>query len=453
MEHKKTKTGFPTHQEVYGMSYEEHGKQFTNNLKKYFAMNLGEEKIETKTEGNTTYKFSFDYELLHTIIQKEGFYLTYKDDLEYYQTNEYGVKYFLQLIREYWINYNDVPSFSELFMSLKKENTRYDENGKEYMYHLFNQHNDTLEYIKNNKPKDYKFIEDVFKEKLIEGIENSIENKNYDKVLRSKLLKRLAYYETNNVGIPEFDIRKPSDYDENENREIIPTGIELIDENGGIARGEIGMFIAPTGVGKSTLLTYVASNFAKQKLKVIHIVFEGKLNHYLKIHNKLITKDLTYINDYIDIIKMEDGTTTINDVMSTIKIANKQKLVDVIVIDYIDCIRPNQKQKEFWMGESEVVNELEKYAVKNNLVIWTAVQTNRSGLNGEEGEMAQIAGSKKKLDKCSMAVFLSRGALQIDARVATMKIDKNRNGAKAKSVNFEYDPERMIIDTTNILTL
>jgi len=52
-----------------------------------------------------------------------------------------------------------------------------------------------------------------------------------------------------------------------------------------------------------------------------------------------------------------------------------------------------------------------------------------------------------------MAVFLSRSSLQIEANVATMKIDKNRNGSKSKAVNFEYDPSNMIINTQNILTL
>lgn len=412
----------------------------------------GEQLLEL-FQQDMGYEDNFDYQLIHTIIQHEGFYLTYKDDLMYYQTNERFVKYFIQVIREFWTEYNEVPSFAQLYNQIKMDNQRMDNEGNITYTPVFKMIEDSLNSVKDNKPKNYKFIENLFKDRLITGIEHKLQHNLKDNILRNRLLRRLAYYETNDVGIPEFEIKKIDDYDENDNREIIPTGIQLIDENGGIARGEIGMFIAPTGIGKTTLLTYVASRIATQKLNVVHIVFEGRVNHYLKLHKKLLNTENQHIKQHIDVIKMEDGTTTINDVMNTIQMLNKQKKIDAIVIDYIDCIRANEKQKEFWLGESEVVNELEKYSVKNDLVIWTAVQTNRSGLNGEEGEMAQIAGSKKKLDKASMAVFLSRSALQIDANVATMKIDKNRNGSKKKAINFEYDPSNMIINTQNILTL
>jgi len=419
---------------------EEQLKQNASNLIKHFQVDMG-------------FEDNFDYQLVHTIIQYEGFYLTYKDDLMYYQTNERFVKYMLQLIREFWVEYNEVPSFSQLYQQIRVDNQRLDNEGNITYTPVFKMIEDSFYSVKENEPKNFKFIEKLFKERLITGIEYTLQHNLKDKILRNRLLRRLAFYETNDVGIPEFQIMKPNDYNEDDNRDIIPTNIQLIDENGGIARGEIGMFIAPTGIGKTTLLTYVASQIARQNLNVVHIVFEGRVNHYLKLHKKLMNDNNQYINEHIDVIKMEDGTTTINDVMNTIQMLNKTKTIDAIVIDYIDCIRANEKQKEFWLGESEVVNELEKYSVKNNLVIWTAVQTNRSGLNGEEGEMAQIAGSKKKLDKASMAVFLSRSALQIEANVATMKIDKNRNGSKSKAVNFEYDPSNMIINTQNILTL
>lgn len=419
---------------------EEQLKENANNLIKHFQVDMG-------------FEDNFDYQLVHTIIQYDGFYLTYKDDLMYYQTNERFVKYMLQVIREFWVEYNEVPSFSQLYQQIRVDNQRLDNEGNITYTPVFKMIEDSFNCVKDNEPRNFKFIEKLFKERLITGIEYTLQHNLKDKILRNKLLRRLAFYETNDVGIPEFQIMKPNDYNEEDNRDIISTNIQLIDENGGIARGEIGMFIAPTGIGKTTLLTYVASQIARQKLNVVHIVFEGRVNHYLKLHKKLMNNNNQYINEHIDVIKMEDGTTTINDVMNTIQMLNKTKTIDAIVIDYIDCIRANEKQKEFWLGESEVVNELEKYSVKNNLVIWTAVQTNRSGLNGEEGEMAQIAGSKKKLDKASMAVFLSRSSLQIEANVATMKIDKNRNGSKSKAVNFEYDPSNMIINTQNILTL
>ena len=44
-------------------------------------------------------------------------------------------------------------------------------------------------------------------------------------------------------------------------RDPIPLGINGIDNilDGGLAKGEIGVFLAPTGVGKTTVLTKVAN--------------------------------------------------------------------------------------------------------------------------------------------------------------------------------------------------
>ena len=59
-------------------------------------------------------------------------------------------------------------------------------------------------------------------------------------------------------------------------REPIPTGITGIDNllDGGLARGEIGVFLAPTGVGKSTVLTKVANTAYNLGFNVIQIFFE-----------------------------------------------------------------------------------------------------------------------------------------------------------------------------------
>ena len=59
-------------------------------------------------------------------------------------------------------------------------------------------------------------------------------------------------------------------------RETIPTGIYAIDAvtGNGLGKGEFGLIIAPSGVGKTTLLTKIANTAYAQGKHVLQIVFE-----------------------------------------------------------------------------------------------------------------------------------------------------------------------------------
>lgn len=404
---------------------------------------------------------NYTSQLIKTIIEQEGFYPKYYEDLKYYKRLNQTERYIFTSIKEHYDKYKSVPTWEELIKRIETDGERLDEKGNPTIHIKFKMIIDTLKSIlEGNQDINYDYIKDIFKEQLLECIENQLQhNTNISKVERKELLKRLSYYELNNVGNDEIKYLKLKDYNPNERRDIINTGIKLIDENGGIARGEVGMFVAATGIGKTTLLTSIANKCAMDKKKVVHIIFEGRTNQYMELHLRKMNcspQEIKehYINDYLTLIKFEEGATTINDIKNALDyLIKKNGDVDMIVVDYIDCIRHTTTTKDFWQGESEVVNELENYVVKNNCILWTAVQTNRSGLNADESDMTQIAGSKKKLDKASMVVFLSRNREQMLSGVATMKITKNRNGFKEEARNFTYDPHNMIINTDEIITL
>ena len=59
-------------------------------------------------------------------------------------------------------------------------------------------------------------------------------------------------------------------------RDPIPLGITGIDNvlDGGLAKGEIGVFLAPTGVGKTTVLTKIYNTAYNMGFSVLQIFFE-----------------------------------------------------------------------------------------------------------------------------------------------------------------------------------
>ncbi|NBP69754.1 MAG: hypothetical protein EBU52_13525, partial [Cytophagia bacterium] len=59
-------------------------------------------------------------------------------------------------------------------------------------------------------------------------------------------------------------------------RSPIPIGIKGIDNllKGGLAKGEIGVILAPTGVGKTTILTKIANTAFNMGFNVLQVFFE-----------------------------------------------------------------------------------------------------------------------------------------------------------------------------------
>src|SRR5690606_4617932 len=59
-------------------------------------------------------------------------------------------------------------------------------------------------------------------------------------------------------------------------REPIPTGIEGLDDkmNGGLSKGELGVILAPFGVGKTTMITKIANEAYNLGYNVLQIFFE-----------------------------------------------------------------------------------------------------------------------------------------------------------------------------------
>ena len=62
------------------------------------------------------------------------------------------------------------------------------------------------------------------------------------------------------------------------NRFACPTGLEALDEktilNGGLGRGELGVIVANTGVGKSHFLVSLGAEALKRGKNVVHYTFE-----------------------------------------------------------------------------------------------------------------------------------------------------------------------------------
>ena len=102
---------------------------------------------------------------------------------------------------------------------------------------------------------------------------------------------------------------------------------------------------------------------------------------------------------------------------------------DMIIVDYGDLIRPISSRKDEKRHQLETIyEELRGLAQICECPVWTASQTNRSGLNAEVITMESIS---EAFNKCFVADFIfsvSRTVKDKNTNGGRVFVAKNRNG-------------------------
>lgn len=231
-------------------------------------------------------------------------------------------------------------------------------------------------------------------------------------------------------------------------RDPVTTGWKEIDGicKGGLGNGELGVVIAPTGAGKSMALVHLGSQAVKLGKTVIHYSLEMSDTVIGTRYDSCITGvklgDIFNFKEQIyENIKDIDGNVIIKEyptksaTTATIKnhlerIKSRGISIDMIIVDYADLLRPvtTKRTSEKRHDLESIYEELRGIAQVFECPIWTASQTNRSGLNAEVIDMSSIS---EAYNKCFVADFIftiSRTKEQKAMNKGNMYVAKNRNG-------------------------
>ena len=299
--------------------------------------------------------------------------------------------------------------------------------------------------------QDEKYIKETAldfckKQKLKEALMQSvdlIENASYDEV-RTVIDQALNLGTDNNFGhdfLKDFEMRY-----EIKTRNPITTGWDKVDQimKKGLGTGELGVVIAPTGAGKSMALAHLGCNALKAGKNVIHYTLElseavtgqryDSCLSSVPLSTLFARKDevLESISDIpggLIIKEYPTKTASCNTLRAHLeKLKKRNQRVDMIIVDYADLLRPatNFREKRDELGS--IYEDLRAIAQEYKCPIWTASQTNRTGLNAEVVTMESIS---EAFNKCFVADFIcsiSRTIKDKNANTARLFIAKNRNG-------------------------
>ena len=216
----------------------------------------------------------------------------------------------------------------------------------------------------------------------------------------------------------------------------------------------------------TTFATHTANNGAKFGYNVLQIFFEDTVEQIKMKHiSKLIGKPINFSSNKKNrktVIKetdsklekirnsggclvplsMDSTETTVEDIKKVYKRAMEQGVYfpdtgelkkikfDLVLIDYIDCIKPKKHYEKQWEGQTEIARDLEKLCGKDelNFACWVFTQGTKGSLNTKVVTGEQMGGDFGKYKVSHFVMSFARDLEQQSQNKATVAILKNRMG-------------------------
>tara|TARA_Y100000310_G_scaffold40276_1_gene37808 strand:+ start:6698 stop:8083 length:1386 start_codon:yes stop_codon:yes gene_type:complete len=406
-----------------------------------------QEKLTSAREVVDFSKFgkSFQEKLAHLILKERTFCEQMQEvlfisffELKYLQV-------FVQKIFDYREKYENHPTYeimgTILRSDLGEENEAVQKQTRDFLARVY----------ASKDIKEAEYVKDVsldfckrqkLKEAMIKSVD-LLQHSSFDQI--SDIINTaLKLGLDNNFGhdyIKDFEARYIPQV-----RRPASTGWKLIDDitNGGLGRGELGVVIAPTGAGKSMVLVHLGTHALKAGRTVIHYTLELQDVSIGLRYDSCLTgvpiNDLPLFKEQI-YEKIQDikGQLVVKEYPSksasthTIK-AHLERLktrgidIGMVIVDYADLLRPKRHEREKRHELETIYEELRGLAQEFECPIYTASQTNRSGLNAEVITMESIS---EAFNKCFVSDFIFSVSRTIEDRSANtgrMFVAKNRQG-------------------------
>jgi hypothetical protein len=160
------------------------------------------------------------------------------------------------------------------------------------------------------------------------------------------------------------------------------------------------------------------------------------------------------MDNKLELKKLPSDTRTMSQIKNEIrKLISDGMRVDMVVLDYIDCVVPDKNLGDEWKSEGSVMRAFEAMCHELNIVGWTATQGNRSSISSEVVTTDQMGGSIKKAQVGHVIISVAKTLQQKEMKLATIAITKSRIGDDGVVFeNCKFDNAMIEIDTESSMT-
>lgn len=250
----------------------------------------------------------------------------------------------------------------------------------------------------------------------------------------------------------------------------ISTGWKSIDYKlyGGFNPGELNIFAAASGGGKSLFLQNLALNWSLMGKNVLYVSLElSEELSSLRLDGMLTGKSTKEIFSSVDDVAMKVGMQgknagilqivqvpngiTVNHLTSYLREFEVQNNVhvDAMLVDYLDLMTPAGRKinaSDLFIKDKYVSEELRNFAVENDLLFATASQLNRAAVEEVEFDHSHISGGLSKIQTADnvIGIFTSQ-ALRERGRYQIQFMKTRSSSGVGQKVDLAFDVEGLRI--------
>ena len=391
------------------------------------------------------YGHSFQSKLVASLLKDRPFLEQIQDILEPNYFESEANKWLVKKIKNYFVEYKSLPTMETVKVLMEDVDSDVlkmaivDDLRNAYKHFeaadlKFTQEK-ALDFCKNQK----------LKEAIIQSVEH-LERGEYEtiKLLVDEALKAGTEKDIGHIYLDMFEER----YSESV-RTTTETPWEVINDlmQGGLGHGELGVVVAPAGIGKSWILTALGAGAVLKGKTVVHYtlelnesytglrydsVFSGIANQNLKYHKDEVEKKLENLPGNLIIKYFPTKSASVQTLGAHLqKMKSLGNEPDLVIVDYADLLRDVSKtggSSDLRIQLGNIYEDLRGLSGEQETPIWTASQANRSALEEDVIHAEKIAESYTKIMTADYVMSLSRKVEDKIANTGRFHVIKNRFG-------------------------
>lgn len=360
---------------------------------------------------------------------------------EYFEYPSYA--FIFERVKSYYDKYRSVPPDDILLEDIRKSLPK-GQDFSDYEEDIL-QINNIERSVIDNRDFVLDLVEDYARKQAIsQAIKESVLllKENRISEIEEKVRTAMLVCREVNVGqlyFDDVDNRFHRQFDNKEKKKfktVFTTFNEFLD--GGLNAKELALVIAPPGVGKSLYLVNQGVAAIKENKKVLYISLEMSEDkiaqrfdailtqvpaHRLKevatfptVKDRLGKVKAKYTDSQLIIKEFPVGQLTVNQIRALLV---QLKLhhdfaPDILIVDYLELLRPNRQIDAEYQAQERIAQELRGLAMENNILVWTATQTNRQGKKVATITDAELGDSYGKIRPADWAISLNQTEEEYD---------------------------------------
>jgi len=394
------------------------------------------------SETLTQFGTSFQSKIIASLLSDVKFIQTISDILNPSMFDSDSNKWLIKTIKDYYYEYKKQPTLEVIKYKIDEVEDDILKVG------IVDKLRDVW---KNIEASDLEFVQSetldfcknqTLKSAILESVE-LLENKNYDGI-KSIIDEAMKAGTTRDLGhdyITSLDLRL-----EESARTTTATPWDVVNDimDGGLGVGELGVIVAPAGIGKSWTLQAIGAGALKSEKTVVHYTLELNENYvglrYDSIFSGVTTANIKYYKDDVKskISKLPGkllikyfptkaaSVQTIGAHLKQIEISGVKP--DIVLVDYADILMPTGNFREKRHALGNIYEDLRGLAGELEIPIWTASQANRSALEEDVIGADKVAEDYSKVMTADFVMSMSRKVEDKIANTGRFHVIKNRFG-------------------------